>query len=146
MKKPVTIVEAESGQGMKMDREEFVLFRKKLKKTQKEMARLLGVSINAVFSYEQGWRSIPAHVERQVLFLIFKVTGNRPKKKACWTIKKCPRSLKLDCPAWEFKSGDLCWFINGTICEGVVHKKWRDKMQLCRSCEVLDWMYEFKKS
>jgi DNA-binding transcriptional regulator YiaG len=53
-----------------MDSREFLGFRKKLNKTQQQMARLLGTSIKAVHSYEQGWRNIPAHIERQMLFLI----------------------------------------------------------------------------
>ncbi|MBW1725430.1 MAG: helix-turn-helix transcriptional regulator, partial [Deltaproteobacteria bacterium] len=49
-----------------MDRKEFRYFRKKLGKTQLQMAQLLGVSLKAVHSYEQGWRSVPSYVERQV--------------------------------------------------------------------------------
>ena len=39
-----------------MDGKEFKRFRKKIDKTQKQMAQLLGVSIKAVHSYEQGSR------------------------------------------------------------------------------------------
>jgi DNA-binding XRE family transcriptional regulator len=53
-----------------MDKKEFSYYRKKLQKTQKEMAQLLGTSLKAVESYEQGWRSIPVPVERQVLFFL----------------------------------------------------------------------------
>lgn len=49
-----------------MDSEKFLLARKKLGKTQKQLAELLGTSLKAVHSYEQGWRSVPAHVERQL--------------------------------------------------------------------------------
>ena len=120
-----------------MDDKEFARFRKKLGKTQKQMAQLLGVSIKAVHSYEQGWRSIPAHAERQMLFLISNKRGDSKANKPCWVIKKCPSEKKKQCPAWEFKSGKLCWFINGTICDGIVHKNWEEKMKVCRSCEVL---------
>ena len=51
-----------------MDSKEFKKWRKKLNKTQKEIAQLLGLSVKAVHSYEQGWRNIPAHVERQMFF------------------------------------------------------------------------------
>ena len=47
-----------------MDDKEFLRARKILEKTQKELAELLGSSIKAVHSYEQGWRTVPAHVER----------------------------------------------------------------------------------
>jgi DNA-binding XRE family transcriptional regulator len=46
-----------------MDKKEFYYFRQKLQKIQKEMAQLLGASLKAVESYEQGWRSIPAQDE-----------------------------------------------------------------------------------
>lgn len=119
-----------------MDDKEFARLRKKLDKTQKQMAQLLGVSIKAVHSYEQGWRSIPAHAERQMLFLVSNMRGDSKLNKPCWVIKKCSLKKKKECPAWEFKSGKLCWFINGTICDGIVYKDWREKMKSCRSCEV----------
>jgi len=120
-----------------MDKQEFKSFRNKLGKTQKQMAQLLGTSLKAVHSYEQGWRSVPPAVERQVYFLISKTNSKNKKQKHCWDIKKCSPEHKNQCPAWEFQSGDLCWFINGTICDGVVQNKWQDKMKICRSCKVL---------
>jgi hypothetical protein len=102
----------------------------------KKMGQLLGVSLKAVRSYEQGWRSIPTHAERQMFFLLSRVEGNQKDRKACWVIKKCPPEIKKQCPAWEFQAGKLCWFINGTICCGDVCKDWKDKMKCCRSCEV----------
>jgi transcriptional regulator with XRE-family HTH domain len=55
-----------------MESSEFKEFRAKLNKTQAQMAQLLGVSLKAVHSYEQGWRSVPAAVERQMYFLVVK--------------------------------------------------------------------------
>ena len=101
------------------------------------MAQLLGTSLKAVHSYEQGWRSVQPAVERQVYFLISKSNSKNKKQKFCWDIKKCSPEQKNQCPAWEFQSGDLCWFINGTICDGVVQNNWQDKMKICRSCKVL---------
>ena len=49
-----------------MDSNEFKSFRKKLNKTQKQMSQLLGTSLKAIHSYEQGWRTIPPAVERQL--------------------------------------------------------------------------------
>jgi DNA-binding XRE family transcriptional regulator len=120
-----------------MTSKEFKKFRKKLEKTQRQMAQLLGVSIKAVHSYEQGWRLVPVHVERQIFFLISRLKKNISDRMPCWDIKACPTEKKEMCPAWEFQAGDLCWFISGTICEGNVHKTWKDKMKLCRSCEVM---------
>ena len=120
-----------------MNNTSFIALRKKLKKTQKQMAELLGTSIKAVHSYEQGWRSIPPHVERQVYFLLSRNRASNARVKNCWTVRNCPKERKQQCPAWEFRSGTLCWLINGTICEGEAHKNWHDKMKICRSCPVL---------
>ncbi len=120
-----------------MTKEEFHSFRKRLTKTQVELARLLGTSLKAVHSYEQGWRNVPAHVERQLYFLISRLRGDKDTRKPCWVVKKCPPERKKQCPAWEFKAGKLCWFINGTICDGIVQDNWEEKMNICRKCEVL---------
>jgi len=121
-----------------MDREEFFRFRKIIGKTQKQMAQLLATSLKAIHSYEQGWRTIPAHVERQMFFLMSRKLKDPALKKSCWTVKKCPEKRKRACPAWEFKTGDPCWFINGTICDGTVHPTWKQKMDVCRSCQVFE--------
>jgi len=123
-----------------LDRFEFKHYRQKLKKTQQQVADLLGKSVKAIHSYEQGWRLIPADVQRQILFLISKA-ANSKKVKQCWTIMRCPADRKKNCPAWEYKTGQMCWFINGTICAGQPQKNWNEKMKICRSCNVfLDLM------
>lgn len=119
-----------------MDKDEFKSYRSKMGKTQKQMAQLLGTSLKAIHSYEQGWRTIPPAVERQMYFLVSRINNNGKAAKPCWRIKGCPPAQKKQCPAWEFKSGNLCWFINGTICDGSIHQNWKDKMKVCRSCEV----------
>ncbi|MDY7033382.1 MAG: helix-turn-helix transcriptional regulator [Thermodesulfobacteriota bacterium] len=119
-----------------MNSDEFTSARKKLRKTQKQMAELLGTSLKAVHSYEQGWRSVPAHVERQVIFLVSKRNGSK-SRRPCWAVTQCPPEHKRLCPAWEFQDGSLCWFINGTICKGEVQSDWKEKMKICRECRVL---------
>ena len=119
-----------------VDSKEFLYFRKKLNRTQKEMAQLLGVSVKAVRSYEQGWRSVPAHVERQLFFLVSSMPGTLKGRKPCWIIYRCPREQRQKCPAWEFRVGHLCWFINGTVCDGTVQTNWKKKMKMCRKCVV----------
>ena len=120
-----------------MKDKEFIIFRKKLNKTQAQIAELLGVSIKAVHSYEQGWRDIPAHIERQMLFLLYNFQYNGHPHLNCWELKNCPAKMKERCPAWEFNTGGLCWFINGTICMGIAHKTWKDKIRICRECKVM---------
>jgi hypothetical protein len=120
-----------------VDKDQFSKARVKLNKTQKEIGDLLGASVKAVQSYEQGWRVIPAHVERQLFFLLSRNRERIRSNEPCWTVRKCPSKRKNGCPAWEFHCGDLCWFINGTVCEGRVQRSWDEKMEICRSCEVL---------
>lgn len=125
-----------------MDNKEFSYFRKKLKKTQKQMAQLLGISLKAVHSYEQGWRSIPGHVERQLLFLVSLAELKSKSRKPCWVVKKCPRQRKHQCPAWEFQAGKHCWFITGTNCENEAHLNWKEKMTICCSCEIFKSIFD----
>ncbi len=119
-----------------MKAQEFKSFRKKLQKTQEEMARLLGISVKAVRSYEQGWRTIPAHAERQILFLCAKKDEILTPAKPCWSVNKCSDEKRKECPAWEFQAGTLCWFINGTICSGANHKDWKKKLEICKNCKA----------
>ena len=121
-----------------MEKEEFVKARLKLEKTQKEMSQLLGVSVKAIYSYEQGWRSVPSHVERQVFFLLSRKRGEkREMSKQCWVVKKCPPKRRRECPAYEYNAGRFCWLVNGTICECKALKTWKEKMKICRTCEVM---------
>jgi hypothetical protein len=116
---------------------EFSDIRAFLGKTQKELAQLLGTSLKAVQSFEQGWRRIPVHVERQILFLLaHHVPLPEKSRQTCWTEKNCPKETRKQCPAWEYRLGHLCWFINGTICHGKIQASWQRKMTLCRKCEV----------
>ncbi len=124
-----------------MNSSEFKSYRKQLDKTQKELSQLLGTSLKAIHSYEQGWRTIPPAVERQIYFLVSRKSNSPNSKKPCWKIKKCPVERKKQCPAWEFKSGTLCWFINGTVCDGGVQSTWNEKMEVCRSCEVFSGIF-----
>jgi len=128
---------------------EFSQIRHHLGKTQNQMAQLMGTSIKAIQSFEQGWRNIPSHVERQVLFLLAHHLPQSKKTGRCWAIQNCPADVKKNCPAWEFKLGHLCWFINGTICQGEAQGTWKRKMNLCRKCNVFQstfqGFYQFKK-
>lgn len=119
-----------------MEREEFSRIRHYLGKTQRQMAQILGTSPKAIQSFEQGWRTIPMHSERQILFLLsLKRAGNK-ESKPCWVTRRCPAETRQSCPAWEFQAGQFCWFVNGTVCRGKVQKNWRDKLQICRQCAV----------
>ena len=118
-----------------MEKREFSIIRHHLGKTQAQMAQLLGVSLKATQSFEQGYRKVPVHVERQLLFLLASKKSQKENGIECWTAKECSTEAKGNCPAWEFQVGHLCWFINGTICHGEAHKSWQEKMVICRTCE-----------
>ena len=120
-----------------MNSQEFVSTRYNLGKTQKEMAELLGISLRSVHAYEQGWRNVPATVERQILLLVF-LKASSTVLRPCWELEKCPSEKRERCPAWEFKAGTLCWFINGTICQGKADQYWDEKLRTCRKCQVFE--------
>lgn len=115
---------------------EFTTIRHRLGKTQAQMACLLGVSLKAVQSFEQGWRKVPMQTERQALFLLVQKITNAEKRRPCWEIRQCSPANKRNCPAWEFSLGHLCWFVNGTLCRGEPQRNWQEKMKICRQCEA----------
>ncbi len=119
-----------------MDSQEFVQIRDYLSKTQDQLARLLSVSLRAIQSYEQGWRNIPAGVERQLLYLLSLKRSKDDSAKPCWEITDCPDEWRVHCTAWEHKVGNLCWFVNGTYCKGKFNDNWEQKMETCRQCEA----------
>ena len=120
-----------------MNNSEFSKIRNRLGKTQKQLAQLLGVSKKAVQSFEQGWRNVPVHIERHLFFLLsLKDNQNTGDPVVCWEVHGCPMEKREKCPAWEFQAGDICWFINVTICEGKPQKNWAEKMKICHECEA----------
>jgi DNA-binding XRE family transcriptional regulator len=124
-----------------MNRNEFAAIRRHLEKTQSEIGHLLGISLKAIQSFEQGWRKVPMHIERQLLFVLAQKDANlKGRRKNCWCLKKCPKKSKTNCPAWEFKLGHLCWFVNGNICHGTAQESWEKKMKTCMGCEVFHSM------
>ena len=129
-----------------MDGRDFAEIRRYLDKTQVQIARLLLVSPKAVQSFEQGWRSVPAYVERQLLFLLYLKQDSAVERGACWDRKDCPPDVREKCMAWEVQAGRLCWFVNGTECEGTAQKTWGEKMRLCRQCEIFRSSFRSPKS
>ncbi|MGD8367264.1 MAG: helix-turn-helix transcriptional regulator [Desulfobacterales bacterium] len=124
-----------------MDAKELSKIRVYLGKTQREVAALLGTSIKAVQSFEQGWRKVPPHVERQMLLLLFLAAARSSDGKSCWQRRKCTGAMKNQCPAFQYQEGRLCWLVNGTYCRGKDAGGWPEKITQCRSCRVfLDHM------
>ena len=134
-----------------MDAEELSKIRVYLGKTQREMAALLGTSLKAVQSFEQGWRKVPPYVERQVLLLLSMTATHSNNGKSCWQVRKCTGAMKKACPAFQYQQGHLCWLVNGTYfglhratvgasitidCRGKDVGSWPEKMAQCRTCRV----------
>lgn len=100
-----------------MKKEEFIEIRKKLHKTQKEIAHLLGVSKKTIESYEQGIRNIPANTARILYFLLFKLNMDKlDKDEMCWQVNDCPADTRENCVAWVAREGFFCWFLTGKTC------------------------------
>jgi DNA-binding XRE family transcriptional regulator len=119
-----------------MDKKEFLKVRRYLEKTQNELAKLICVSPKAIQSFEQGWRNIPPHVERELLLLLSLKKPVDGSEQPCWEIKKCPEEWRDICIIWELQAKRFCWFLSGTFCQGKAHQNWEEKIKLCRECEV----------
>jgi transcriptional regulator with XRE-family HTH domain len=99
----------------RMDGSAFARLRQALGRSQRELAELLGVSSKAVESYEQGWRNVPAHVERVLYFLLFKLYAD-DEGEPCWVTQDCPDQTRSRCVAFIAKEGGYCWFFTGRLC------------------------------
>ena len=100
-----------------MNKEEFVKIRKRLGKTQKEIAKLLGISYKTVESYEQGNRNIPKNAARLLYFILFKLNMELlDDKRLCWEINNCPVECRDHCVAYLAREGFFCWFLTCTSC------------------------------
>ncbi|MDA8426392.1 MAG: helix-turn-helix transcriptional regulator [Treponema sp.] len=102
---------------MAMNSETFSRLRSLLGRSQRELADILGVSLKTVESYEQGWRRVPANIERILYFLLFKLNeGALAREPPCWEATDCPDSSREHCVAYLAKEGRFCWFFTGRLC------------------------------
>lgn len=115
-----------------------------LGKSQNEMAELLGVSLRAIQSYEQGWRPTPSYVQQAAalsLYLNWRKDGHR--SAPCWKRRRCSADSRRTCRAYSLKTGDLCWLLMGTTCGGTPETTWDQKLAQCTKCPVMrQWMPE----
>lgn len=125
-----------------MDHRDFRIVRDHLGKTQNQLGRILCISAKAVQSFEQKWRRVPVHIERQMLFLWSLKRSQKKGTRPCWKIKRCPKEWRSNCIASELNAGQLCWFINGTFCNGRLQDNWKKKIGICRKCQVFQAMFE----
>ena len=106
--------------------------------TQRDFAQLLGVSVRAVHSYEQRWRTPSPSVQRMLLLLrITHRRGTALKKLVCWKEKACAPDCRKQCIAYGSRQGHLCWFLTGTICSGTPARTWAEKWRRCSRCTFM---------
>lgn len=131
-----------------MKNQDFSRIRKILGVTQNQMSGILNVSPKAIQSFEQGWRNIPTHVEREMLLLLsLKQSVNTDRTlRPCWVIKRCPKDWRENCLVWRLQVPHYCWYINGTFCQGKTHHTWEEKIQICRECEIYQAMFSSIKN
>lgn len=117
--------------------------REALGKSQREAAQLLGVSIRAVQSYEQGWRPVPSTVQRLAGILLTAIRRHgRPAGSPCWKVRGCSPDTRTDCSAYQNRTGDLCWALMGTRCDGKEFRQWEEKVRHCMDCSVMSrWLH-----
>lgn len=125
-----------------MDKEEFAQARHTLGKSQSQLAKILCLSSKSIQSFEQGWRKIPTHVEREILLLLMlkENARNNRELEACWEIADCSDEWRKMCIVGELGAKEFCWYLNGTFCHGEYKKNWNDKISVCRECEVFKSM------
>lgn len=114
-----------------------------LGKSQRQAAQLLGLSIRAVQSYEQGWRPVPPTVQRLAGVLLMTVRRHgRPAGTPCWKVNDCPPDDRVECSAYQNRAGELCWALTGTRCGGKDHGRWENKIHHCMDCTVMSrWLH-----
>jgi len=117
--------------------------RKEFGLSQKEMADLLGVSLKAIQSYEQGWRHVPPHIEQMLLLhTILRKRSDLRKLPPCWETVGCPATVREACPARHLAHPGFCWLVTGTLCRGERMGTWRAKSSRCLKCKVLRTLLE----
>ena len=117
-----------------MLKEEFKIIRKNLGKNQKELSKILNISVKTVESYEQGLRHIPLNIKRILYYIYFKTKISNTKNEVkCWEDKSCPEEVKKNCLAWITSEGFYCWFFTGRSCIREIQLS-RNKTRSCFDC------------
>ena len=111
--------------------------RERLGLSQAEFASLLGFSLRAVQSCEQGWRKPSASLQKMGLLLLMADRhGTHFSEICCWKLKNCAPEVRDKCVAYRSRQGHLCWFLTGTLCGGQPLHTWLEKETLCCACPV----------
>ena len=116
--------------------------RSRLGLNQHDLADLLGVSIRAVQSYEQGWRTTPPKVLLSAWLLVFfQWRGRHGPPAPCWELNNCRLDAREKCFAYRHNAGDLCWFLSTQACLRTAGKTCAQRIRICHDCPAMrQWM------
>ena len=118
-----------------MDHVNIRAIREKLGLSQAELAALVGFSVRAIQSCEQGWRQPSPALEKMVLLLYAaELHGPDFGRDRCWEVMNCAPETRDACIAYRSRQGHLCWFLTGTLCHGQRMGDWQHKRAVCSEC------------
>ncbi|MEI6499449.1 MAG: helix-turn-helix domain-containing protein [Armatimonadota bacterium] len=129
------------------DRLDLKAIRQELGLSQAQFARLVGFSVRAVQSCEQGWRKPGAALERAALLLL--MAQRNPEGLSdlrCWEVMTCPPERRQECITYRTRQGHLCWFLNGTLCTNEKLQDWENKRPICQACPVFQMLMTSSRS
>lgn len=114
------------------------MIRSEMGLSQSELAAMVGIGTRAIQAYEQQWRRPSEMVERMLLLLLIAHrNGAKLSRMCCWEHKECSPEVRSRCVAYVTRQGHLCWFLTGTMCEGIRQKSWREKLEACLACSFM---------
>lgn len=91
--------------------------RRELELSQAELAHLVGFSVRAIQSCEQGWRRPGASLERAALLLLMASRNQQGMAQVrCWEVMDCSAERRQTCLTFRSGQGHLCWFLSGALC------------------------------
>jgi DNA-binding XRE family transcriptional regulator len=109
--------------------------REKLGLSQGDLAALVGFSVRAIQSCEQGWRKPSPALEKMLLLLyVAELQGSSFGTERCWEMMGCAPETRDTCVAYRSRQGHLCWFLTGTLCRGQRMGDWLKKRATCADC------------
>lgn len=104
--------------------------------TQAEFATMLGYSVRAIQSCEQGWRRPSPALEKMALLLYMAYEqGAAFGERNCWEVLQCSPLVRETCVAYQTRQGHLCWFLTGNMaCALTPVENWDAKKAICVEC------------
>jgi DNA-binding XRE family transcriptional regulator len=116
--------------------------REALRKSQHDLADLLGVSLRAVQSYEQGWRRTPLDVQKLAILMLYLQRRNGdPLPPPCWAIRGCDTASRAACSAREFGGGHFCWLFSSATQRCRTRAGQDGSLSACAECPVMsEWL------